>query len=143
MVEWLRGRETAKVEEKCPPTEGLDYRMLGASSIIYRYEMCKMRPSPACSAHPPAHSPQLLASQMPMTPLELREENDRRRTLGMPLLDEEDGLSRKEAKRRRREVRLFSEMITSCGSGEREGGTLCPARIMLLQAFCAFAGVLP
>lgn len=41
----------------------------------------------------------------PMTPLELRAENDRRRTLGMPLLDEEEGLTAKEAKERRKEVR--------------------------------------
>ncbi|CAM9280641.1 unnamed protein product [Ectocarpus sp. 8 AP-2014] len=39
----------------------------------------------------------------PMTQLELRAENDRRRTLGMPLLDEEEGLTAKEAKERRKE----------------------------------------
>lgn len=41
-----------------------------------------------------------------MTPLELREENDRRRTVGMPLLDEDEGLTRKEAKKKRKEVRV-------------------------------------
>ncbi|CAM9992524.1 unnamed protein product [Ectocarpus sp. 6 AP-2014] len=39
----------------------------------------------------------------PMTQLELRAENDRRRTLGMPLLDEEEGLTAKEARERRKE----------------------------------------
>eukprot|EP00752_Nemacystus_decipiens_P012046 g10680.t1 len=42
-------------------------------------------------------------SKKPMTPLELRAENDRRRTLGMPLLDEEEGLTAKEARERRKE----------------------------------------
>lgn len=41
----------------------------------------------------------------PMSPLELRAENDRRRTLGMPLLDEEAGLTAKEAREKRKEVR--------------------------------------
>lgn len=41
----------------------------------------------------------------PMTALELREENDRRKTMGMPLLDAEEGLTRKEARKRRKEVR--------------------------------------
>lgn len=41
----------------------------------------------------------------PMTALELREENDRRRALGMPLISEEEGLTRKEARKRRKEVR--------------------------------------
>lgn len=43
----------------------------------------------------------------PMTALELREENDRRRTKGMPLLSEDEGLTRKEAKRKRKEVRTL------------------------------------
>lgn len=40
----------------------------------------------------------------PMNPLELREENDRRRTMGMPLLGEEEALTKKEAKHKRKEV---------------------------------------
>lgn len=40
----------------------------------------------------------------PMSPLELREENDRRRTLGMPLLGEEEALTRKDAKKKRKQV---------------------------------------
>lgn len=43
----------------------------------------------------------------PMTALELREENDRRRALGMPLISEEEGLTRKEARKRRKEVRTM------------------------------------
>lgn len=39
-----------------------------------------------------------------MTALELREENDRRRTKGIPLLGEEEGLTKKEARKRRKEV---------------------------------------
>lgn len=47
----------------------------------------------------------------PMNPLQLREENDRRRTMGMPLLGEEEALTRKEAKTKRKQV-----------GGEGEGG---------------------
>lgn len=53
-----------------------------------------------------------------MTPLEMRAENDRRRTRGMPLLDEEEGLTAKEAKERRKEVRAGG----GGGGGGRDRG---------------------
>lgn len=42
--------------------------------------------------------------QVPMSQLELRQENDRRKTLEMPLLDGDEGLTKKEAAKRRKEV---------------------------------------
>lgn len=61
----------------------------------------------------------------PLTPLELREENDRRKTLGMPLLDEDDVLTLREAKKKRKEVGK-SDGWVGVGVGVGRGSTMKP-----------------
>lgn len=61
----------------------------------------------------------------PMSQLELRAENDRRRTIGMPLLDEEEGLTAKEARERRKEVRQG-----------RGGGSCGKALPLVIVSYC-------
>ena len=74
----------------------------------------------------------------PMTPLELREENDRRRTLGMPLLDEEETMTRKEAKKKRKEVRagnIFWILLFGGGRGWADG-RVTPRDFAFFFFFC-------